>query len=240
MEKWKTRKELPVCKKLEHLKFDSRKLLEAYKEFTTGKIWDGLGAEYSSLCETYTHLPQMFFTKDELESVDSVCDIDWQKASYQQFSLVKFDESYSLDQRVEKSNTKWDTKIAKNLPYADERFFRARVSGLPSYFDEVLDAFDGKAHRARFAKLAPKSKIKPHIDYNTEYGIRVHIPIITNEKCFNGGKDPVTNEEVITHFDADGSTYFINPGVLHWAVNDGAEERVHLIISVDSQEILNG
>ena len=42
------------------------------------------------------------------------------------------------------------------------------------------------------------------------------------------------------HFPADGTVWFINPGVKHWAKNDGEEERIHLIVSVDSQEILNG
>ena len=55
------------------------------------------------MCETYTKLPSMFFKKEELEGVERACDIDWERASYQQISLVDFDESYNLDQRTEKS-----------------------------------------------------------------------------------------------------------------------------------------
>lgn len=238
---WKKRTELPVYKQLKQFSFDPDLLREAYQEYVNNKTWDGIGNEYAAMCETYTKLPSMFFKKEELEGVERACDIDWERASYQQISLVDFDESYNLDQRTEKSGTRWDTTVAKNNPRADERFFRKRHQDVPEYFNHVLDTIGREiVHRTRFAKLNPKSQIKPHIDYNTEYGIRLHIPIITNEGCTFGGIDPVTGETQERHFPTDGSVWFINPGVKHWAKNDGDQERVHLIISVDSQEILNG
>lgn len=238
MSTWKKRTELPVFKRLDQFQFDPIKLAAAYEEFANAKTWDGLGNEYASLCETYTRLPKMFFKQEELEGVDCVCDIEWNEASYQQLSLVEWDESFSLDKRTEKSGTRWDSVIAKRDSKADERWFRKRLKDTPQYFNHVLDTI-GKdiVHRTRFAKLAPKSEIKEHIDYNTEYGIRLHIPIITNEKATFGGIGQNGREE--THFPADGSVWFINPGVRHWARNDGDDERIHLIISVDSQEILN-
>ena len=238
---WKKRTELPVYKQLKQFSFDPDLLRQAYQEYVNNKTWDGIGNEYAAMCETYTKLPSMFFKKEELEGVERACDIDWERASYQQISLVDFDESYNLDQRTEKSGTRWDTTVAKNNPRADERFFRKRHQDVPEYFNHVLDTIGREiVHRTRFAKLNPKSQIKPHIDYNTEYGIRLHIPIITNEGCTFGGIDPVTGETQERHFPTDGSVWFINPGVKHWAKNDGDQERVHLIISVDSQEILNG
>ena len=160
--------------KLEEYQFDPIKLTEAYEQYVAQKTWDGLGNEYASMCETYTKLPSMFFKEEELKDVDRVCDIDWEQATYQQISLVEFDDSYSLDQRTEMSGTRWDTTVAKNNPRADERFFRKRHDDLPEYFHYVLDTI-GKdiVHRTRFAKLAPQSSIKPHIDYNTEYSVRL-------------------------------------------------------------------
>lgn len=38
---------------------------------------------------------------------------------------------------------------------------------------------------------------------------------------------------------ADGHVWFVNPGVKHFAVNHGSTERVHLIISADSQSLLS-
>jgi hypothetical protein len=235
---WKSRKELPVFKKLEQFQFDPVLLVESYNQYTNTKTWDSLGNEYANMCETYTKLPSMFFKDDELAGIDRVCDIDWTQASYQQISLVDFDETYSLEHRTEMSGTRWDKTVAKNNPRADERFFRKRHTDLPEYFHYVLNTLGASiVHRTRFAKLAPKSQVKPHIDYNTEYGVRLHIPIITNKECSFGGVavDGVTHE---THMPADGSVWFINPGVKHWATNDGDSERVHIIVSVDSQEIL--
>lgn len=233
---WKKRSELPVMQKLEEYKFDPKLLVEAYQEYTANKTWDGLGNEYANMCETYTRLPSMFFKEEELEGVDRVCDIDWEQASYQQISLVDFDENFSIDQRTEKSGTRWDNTVAKGNPKADERFFRKRHNDLPEYFHHVLDTI-GKdiVHRTRFAKLAPQSSIKPHIDYNTEYGVRLHIPIITNLGCSFGGIDH-DGKIVEAHMPADGSVWYINPGVKHWAKNDGDQERIHMIISVDSQK----
>ena len=239
MPTWKKRTELPVFKQLTKFQFDPKLLTEAYEQYVSGKEWDGLGNEYSNMCKTYTNLPSMFFPEEELEGVTCITQLDFTETSYKQISLVGFDEDYSLDQRTEKSGTRWDNIIAKNNPKADERFFRKRKDDVPEYFNYVLDTIGRDVvHRTRFANLMPKSVIDPHIDYNTEYGVRLHIPIITNDGCTFGGIDANTGETKERHFPADGSVWFINPGVKHWAKNDGDAERVHLIISVDSQAIL--
>ena len=99
-----------------------------------------------------------------------------------------------------------------------------------------MNTFPG-AHRTRFANLAPKSEVKPHIDYDTLYGVRLHIALSTNDECFNGGWDKDGNE-ISYHIPADGSVWFVNPGVKHYAKNNGDTPRNHLIISMDSQEML--
>jgi hypothetical protein len=86
--------------------------------------------------------------------------------------------------------------------------------------------------------LAPQSEIKPHIDYDTIYGVRLHIAIETNELCFNGGWDE-NGKEFKFHIPADGHVWFINTGVKHFAANNGDTPRIHLVMSVDSQAILN-
>jgi hypothetical protein len=234
---WKSRKELPLLKKL-GIKFDADQLLNAYRDYEKCHTWDGLGSEYASLCKTHTKLPKMFFRPDELEGANTICEMDWKNLSYQQLSLTEWDDSYSLNERKEKSLSRWDTRIAKGKPEADERWYRKRHNDLPGYFHHVLDSLGAeKTHRARFAKLLPHSKVKAHIDYDTTYGIRLHIPIITNDKCWFGGTAADGSEEKHQML-ADGSVYFINPGLKHWATNEGDEERVHLIISVDSHDLI--
>jgi hypothetical protein len=188
------------------------------------------------MCETHTKLPKMFFKEEELAGVDCVCDLDWEHTSYQQLSLTEFDESYSLEHRTEKSGSAWDNRIAKHDEKADERWYGKIKDDVPPYLREVLASFKG-AHRTRFANLAPNSEVKPHIDYDTLYGVRLHIALETNDQCFNGGWDKYGGETK-HHIPADGSVWFVNPGVKHYALNGGDTVRNHLIISMDSQKIL--
>lgn len=234
---WKGRYELPVIAPL-NIRFDIERLRRELAEFARDKVWDGLGSDYAHMCETHTKLPQMFFKEEELAGVDCVCDLDWEHTSYQQLSLTEFDESYSLDQRTEKSGSAWDNRVAKHDEKADERWYRKVKDDVPPYLREVLTSFKG-AHRTRFAQLAPNSEVKPHIDYDTLYGVRLHIALETNDQCFNGGWDKDGNETKL-HIPADGSVWFVNPGVKHYALNGGSTARNHLIISMDSQEFLDG
>ena len=176
-----------------------------------------------------------FFLKQELEKVNSLSEVNWDKASYSQMSLTEFDRDYSLEQRDVRSHTHWDCRIAKNKPEADERWYRKLKQSVPDYLKEVLDSFEG-FHRTRIARLAPRAEIQPHVDYDTTYGLRVHIPLHTNSECRNFFMTDGVKEEV--HFPADGSAWVINPGILHGAFNMGDSYRDHLIISVDSQSLL--
>lgn len=232
---WKGRWELPVIAKLDFT-VDLDRLRAELDAYAKDKIWDGLGSDYASLCETHTKLPKMFFKEEELDGVECVCDLDWTATSYQQLSITEFDETYDINQRTEKSGSKWDDRIAKHRTDADERYFRKIKDDVPPYMREILEMFPN-AHRSRFSVLAPNSEVKPHIDYDTLYGIRIHIALDTNDKCYNGGWDKDGND-VREHIPADGSVWLVNPGVKHYAINDGDTPRNHLIISLDTQSIL--
>ena len=228
------RHELPVFKRL-NIQFDIDKLRQCYEEFSKEKKWDGLGNEYASLCESHTKLPKMFFKDEELKNVDHISDLEWEGTSYKQLSLVDFDKNYTLD-KCGKEISVWQNRVALGNLKADERWFRKFKKDVPRYLHYVFKTI-GNVHRTRFASLSPNSSIKPHIDYNTDYSIRIHIAIKTNDQCRNGGWDKKGLLKEV-HIPADGSVWFINPGIKHFAVNHGKSERIHLIISVDSQNIL--
>ena len=231
---WKGRWELPVLKQLDYT-VDVERIKAELKTFSNGKIWDGLGSDYSSLCETHTRLPKMFFKSEEMEGVDCVCDLDWEHTSYQQLSITEFDEDFDLEQRTERSGTKWDKPIKKWPKAADERYYRKLKQDVPPYMKEVMQMFPN-AHRSRFSALAANSSIKPHIDYDTLYGVRIHIALDTNEGCINGGWDKEGNK-IEHHIPADGSVWLVNPGVKHYAENTGDTPRTHWIISLDTQSL---
>jgi len=216
---WKNKKELPVFKKLERFKFDINKLVDSYNEILSYD-WDSINNEYSKFTEIH---------KDTTKSFDK---------NYAQYALTVFDETFNLSKRKEKSGSMWDKIVAMKKPEADERFYRKRKDNLPSYLHHVLDSFgEGVVHKSRFALLPAHANIKPHIDHDTRYGVRVHIPIITNDKSVYGATDH-DGKDKEEHFPADGGAWFINPGVRHWVRNEGDTDRIHLILSCDSQAIL--
>jgi len=73
--------------------------------------------------------------------------------------------------------------------------------------------------RTRVMKMAPKTCYSYHQDPSK----RVHIPLITNEKCFF-----VVADEVI-RLPADGNHYVIDTTKLHTFVNASFEDRIHIV-----------
>lgn len=73
--------------------------------------------------------------------------------------------------------------------------------------------------RTRVMKMAPKTCYSYHQDPSK----RIHIPLITNEKCFF-----VVADEVI-RLPADGNYYVIDTTKLHTFVNASFEDRIHIV-----------
>ena len=118
-------------------------------------------------------------------------------------------------------------KSSKNYnPVLDERNYTKRKDICTGYWNTILDSFKAPITRTRFAFLAPKYEIKPHIDYNTTYSIRVHIPIITNPGSI------MVIDNVAKHLPADGSVWITNNTKYHNAFNGGEENRIHLVACV--------
>lgn len=231
---WKSRYELPVISKLK-INVDIERLKKEVALYIENKPWDSFGNEYYELCKSYTIIPETFFEKSYQEEND-ICKINWNKSPYRQIGLTEFDNNFDLSKRNVKSGTAWDKRISRKKSILDERWYRKFKSDIPEYLKEILDNFKN-VHRTRFSELAPKSEVKPHIDYDTTYSIRLHIALSTNDKCVNGGWDKDGNE-VIKHIPDDGSIWFVNTGVRHYAKNLGNTSRNHLIIGLDSQDVI--
>ena len=72
--------------------------------------------------------------------------------------------------------------------------------------------------------------IHRHIDVSAAKVFETdHIVVATNDKSFIGWIDE-TGQERQTHLEQGRRYRVVDRGVLHWAVNDGTTDRIHLLI----------
>jgi len=148
---------------------------------------------------------------------------------YKQMALTEFNPVFN--------SKKFNVQIPKSR--LDERQYNKIKPWVKNtYLEKVLSTFKGSITRARISRMEPGCVIDEHIDYNTNYSIRVHIPIRTNDKSgfyvrrsLNGKKDYIK-------MPADGRCWFLNQGYRHSAWNKGNTPRDHLVLSIVGQEDL--
>ncbi len=146
---------------------------------------------------------------------------------YKQIALTQYNPE--MEDRV------YDKKIPKTR--LDERHYnkvKDWVKG--TYLEEVLTSFKAEFTRARIAVMNPGAFVSEHIDYNTDYSVRYHIPITTNKDC---GFYAVKDGEKVYQTMEPGSVWFLNQGLRHSAWNKGTTSRSHIIISFLTQEDMN-
>lgn len=147
---------------------------------------------------------------------------------YKQIAMTEFNP--------EATKRNYKVKIPKTR--LDERHYNKLKSWVKgTYIEEVLKSFKGEVHRARVAIMDPGAYVSEHIDYNTDYSVRYHIPIVTNEKCGFYVKAKGKGPEYL-HMPADGGVWFLNQGYPHSAWNKGKTIRSHIIVSVYGQQDL--
>ena len=233
------RKKLPHFMKLS-IKFEMEKLLEAFLPFRDFTQYNDLNASnpdsaYGDFYNSKTKLEHL--KKFAANNEDVITGSDF----YKQLSLTEFDGDRP-ERNIEQDNSfstyrkSTNTSDQQYNPIMDERRYTKRKDICTGYWNTVLDTFSAPVTRTRFAYMAPGHSIKPHIDYNTTYSIRVHIPIITNENCMMCVKTKDGIQKI--HMPADGGAYFLNTGMTHWAENNGEEGRIHLVISLNGQDDL--
>lgn len=123
------------------------------------------------------------------------------------------------------------------IPELDERNYnKPSEAYLQSYFYQCTQQFKSQVTRVRLVKLKAGQEVNWHIDYDPTYAVRIIIPVITNDKVINKTNRRGVIEEV--HMPADGHAWFLNPGFSHYVVNNGEEDRVVLMISLNGQDDL--
>lgn len=97
---------------------------------------------------------------------------------------------------------------------------------LCEYFKEILNSLHFEKAAVRLLNLAAGAQIKPHSDHCLGYEdgyFRLHIPIITNPDLIFilDGQRLIMKE---------GECWYINANFTHSVVNNGNEDRIHLVI----------
>lgn len=111
-------------------------------------------------------------------------------------------------------------------PNAPEGFIETGFMARCEYVPEVLRSFECEMETVRFLSLAAGSVIKRHRDYalGIEDGfVRVHIPVITNPQVRFTLADEVVDMR-------PGEAWYLNVNNYHSVQNDGACDRIHLVI----------
>jgi hypothetical protein len=102
------------------------------------------------------------------------------------------------------------------------------IHSLPNEFQNLT------VINCEIATLPPDTLIKLHYDgkWSHKFSKRIHIPIMTNDKCDNTWLNIRLKME-------PGKVYEINNRVLHGARNKGETNRTHLIIDFMEPEVFN-
>lgn len=236
---YKTRKQLPAFGKLPHLHFDIARLQQHCKD---EKLFDYNRYNDIKVSSNSAQVPFVkanSFNKRSFFQEKNAQDLEGD--SYKQLYLTRAPETI-LRQRVRTESSgspgrrlaRLDPNNPAYDPIADEMNYTERSELVRGMFAEILDAFaPDQPKRVRLAYLAPLFGIAPHVDYDPSYIVRYHIPIMTNPLCTMNVILHKTQE--IRHFPADGSVYFFNAGLKHWAENNSEQGRLHLIVDVHGQ-----
>jgi hypothetical protein len=234
------RKQLPNFGILKNIRIDISCLLVAlqkndlldtdqYNDINVSK--DG---KYSNFTKTNSYSKTSFFTEDNSLNGEQYKQLYLTDPEDSIKDLVAQDKKTEILYRTKRLNPKHKDYD----PVADELNYGKRNEFCINEIHEILNKFSefDKITRVRLALLKSHFSIKPHIDYDPSYIVRYHIPLITNEDCkLNCMKgDSVYS----THFKADGHVYFLNTGHKHWASNDSDYDRIHLIVDVHGQNLL--
>lgn len=224
----KSRRQLPLIQKL-NMKFDIERIKVHYLKKVKEAPWDACLCTVPSPASS----DQTGYYQVNLTSPTGQASLgpDVVNGSWEWFSAKK-------EGPIRGENYRKYIESPPENSIFHEKAFSKKTEIFDSFWEEILGAFRGKPTRVRFAKLLPGFQLHPHIDYDTTFSIRIHIPILTNSKSHIGIRRSPKNPFEQHHLPADGSAYFVNQGHEHYAKNEGESERVHLIVSVEGQDDL--
>jgi hypothetical protein len=241
-----TREHLPLYQKLINPVFDIHELRSWADHLLNTEKFDDIngGKFYDQMVAYRKDLRSWFMTDNELSTSSDVLSGE----NYKQLNLTDFDSSLStklpdsnrnLDSSFSKVRRTVDKDSSLYIPESDEKNYTIPNKHCSDYVKNVVfKSFEGTATRCRLALMRPSFSIKPHIDNNTDYSVRYHIPIYTNKECNFYIRNRKNADYVKFNMLDDGSVWFLNTGYTHYADNKSQTNRLHLIVTCINQNDL--
>ncbi|WP_428225136.1 aspartyl/asparaginyl beta-hydroxylase domain-containing protein [Flavobacterium sp.] len=112
------------------------------------------------------------------------------------------------------------------LPTHNDAVMPTEILDHCDYIKEILDTLQFQKTAVRLLNLARGARIKPHKDYCLGYEdgcFRIHIPILTNPQV------EFLLDNHLLEMKA-GECWYINANFTHSVVNNGENDRIHLVI----------
>ena len=130
-----------------------------------------------------------------------------------------------LDETV-KSNPPWPEVISE-FSYAEKTLKPERKTPLVFGIAEKILEQIPYAHHVIMSVFPPTGATIPHTDQ--DFLLRVHIPIITNDK------NRWLSDDKYFYFKDLGTPYLCDTRKMHAAFNDGKQDRVHLVFAFEDK-----
>ena len=142
--------------------------------------------------------------------------IDIEKILLEIKSLPEYDSQIMLQTVEGIDDPFYGIGRVKQLSHTEEEFTVPLFEEL-HYTNSIIEMLG--MHRTRLMKMKPKTCYTYHKDFSK----RIHIPIITNEKCMF-----IIDDEV-RRYPANGKWHLIDTTLWHTAINASYEERIHIV-----------
>lgn len=119
------------------------------------------------------------------------------------------------------------------VPKINENVDSVLVEMIMPIIKDMENLYNGKFGRILLIKLPQESDITPHFDRDEYFNLtrRFHVPIISNNLVkFSVGDETINMKE--------GECWEINNKRMHKVINNGTDERVHLLFDIIPGEVL--
>jgi hypothetical protein len=161
------------------------------------------------------------------------------KSSWSALSVKGYSDDITFIEQPAEMSKSWKKENPEKLEWTIRE--TSLLDKLPS-IRKILNQIDGNTHRVRLMRLsANQGTLGRHTDAQTDYhGIkigkimRLHIPLITNNEV-NFKVWDLKGVKIEKHMKM-GELWYLDVRKPHEAVNNGLNDRIHLVIDVESNK----